>query len=165
MQSVYNLNTAETDYIFNTRKIHTKFCYGTSYIILKVDTNKPDIKNLAAGIIPTGNSQLDDILNAYGFAEVDLEYGYPDFNWLGIITPQKLNLIPVVSKLKTISSFSIVETGAGCFDGNDITITTTNGQANINFSEGGGDCPSGCTYRKTWKFSVSNGIAKYIGYE
>ncbi|MBO9594288.1 MAG: hypothetical protein J7599_15390 [Niabella sp.] len=162
-QAVYDLNTPETKYIFNTRKLHSKHCFSTGSIILKVDTAQPEIKQLAAGKIPTGNPDLDKILLKYQFDSVRLAYGYPQITWLTINTAQRLNTIPIVNELKQVPSILIAEQNGGCIDGDDIAFSKEQGGVKITFSEGGGDCPSGCTFRKYWDFRVKNGIATYLG--
>ncbi len=163
LQTVYELNTPETKYIFNTRKVHARHCFSTSSILLKVDTTQPEIKQLAARKIPTGNRMLDNILSKYQFDSVRLVYGYPQFNWLTINTTQSLNTIPIVDELKQLPFILTAERNGGCIDGDDIVLAREQDAVKIIFSEGGGDCPAGCTFRKYWDFRVKNGVAVYLG--
>lgn len=162
-QAVYDLNTPETQYIFNTRKIHSRHCFSAGSILLKVDTAQPEIKQLAAGKIPTGNPVLDNILLKYQFDSVRLAYGYPQFNWLSINTSKLLNTLPILNELKQIPSILIAEQNGGCLDGDNIVLLKEQEAIKITFSEGGGDCPAGCTFRKYWDFRVKNGTATYLG--
>lgn len=163
LQAVHSLNTEETKYIFENRKIHALQCIGTHSIALEVDTEQSGIKQLAKGIIPTCNAPLDTILIKYGFNSVHLSYGYPNFNWLSINTLKTLNLYPVIEDLKKISFIMFAENNGGCFDGDNIKLIQENNSVKIVFSQGDGDCPAGCIIRKYWEYRIKNGIATYLG--
>ena len=163
IQAVYNLDIPETDTIFNQNNIHTYLCYSFNALSLKVDTEIDEINNLAEGIIPTGNSNLDNILSNYNFNSVEPAFSYPSFPWLTINFNGEFNMIPINNELATIHSIILTEMSSICFgDGNNITLTRNNNNATIIFSIGSGDCPAGCIYHKYWKFEVVNNTATFI---
>ena len=158
-QAVYNLKSPESDTIFKVYKIHTLFCYSLNSIVLKVNTDAPEINNLSMGIIPTGDQQLDDLLITYKFDSVRLSYSYPSFPWLSVNTEESYNLIPIINAFEKLPSVLIAENNGGCFDGNNIEIINEGEKTTLDFSIGFGDCPAGCIYRKHWKFIIENQIA------
>jgi hypothetical protein len=100
----------------------------------------------------------------YQFDSVQTFVSYPSFNWLTIYSKNEYNLIPIVNKFSLISSIidKDWEKGYCVGDGNTITMTRSKNSAQVIFSIGDGDCPSGCMYHKYWEFQVSNNKAKFI---
>ena len=164
IQTVYSINSPESEIVFKTYKIHARLCYTLNSIYLKVQTDRPEIINLSKGNIPTGNQQLDNLLMTYQFDSVQTFVSYPGFNWLTIYSRNEYNLIPIVNKFSLISSIIDTDWEKGyCIgDGNTITMIRSKNSAQVIFSIGDGDCPSGCIYHKYWEFQVSNNKAKFI---
>lgn len=165
IQTVYDIDSPVTDTIFNFYKIHTRFCFSYNSIYLMVQTDQPEIINLSHGIIPTGNEQLDELLEMYKFDSVRTSYGYPDFPWLTIFSKNEYNLIPIVPKFDKIPSIILTDWERGyCIgEGNTIALQRFQDYAEIIFSIGFGDCPAGCIYHKYWEFHVAESKAIYIG--
>ena len=161
---IHSLNTPQTDSVFYVNRIHALYCVGTSGVSLKVNTTDHAIINLADGIIPTGNPQLDEILATWHFDSVRTSYSYPKFPWLTVITKNVYNLIPVVNAFKQVPLFTNAEASGGCFDGDDISLEYKENKVIVTFSIGYGDCPAGCIGHNYWRFSISDGIAEFIGY-
>ncbi len=164
IQLIYDLNSPETNTIFNTYKIHARLCISFNSIYLKVKTDQPEIINLAKGIIPTGNIQLDALLTNYGFDSVRTFYNYPAFPWLTIYSANDYNLIPVADKFSKNSSIMLTdfENGPCIGDGNTISLIRSQNSAKVTFSIGDGDCPAGCIYHKYWEFLVENNKAAFV---
>jgi len=164
IQSVYDLDSQESRTVFETYKIHARLSISFNSFYLNVRTDKPEIINLAKGVIPTGNISLDNLLLTYKFDSVKPFYGYPEFNWLTIFTKNEYNLIPIVNMFSRLPSVlnTDMEKGSGIGDGNTIRLNRMADNAEIVFSIGKGDCPAGCTYHKYWVFNVSNNKSKFI---
>lgn len=164
IQAVYDSNTPQRDTVFNIHQIHKLHCYGLSSMYFKVDTGRTEIKNLAANVIPTGESSLDNLLTTYGFDTVRTSLSYPQFPWLTVYTDEAYNMIPLQKEFNDIGSIEIAdfEKGCGNWDPNSVTLSRNEQSATITFSLGWGDCPSGCMNRKYWEFEVSNGKAEFI---
>jgi hypothetical protein len=164
IQSIYSINSPETNIIFNNFKIHTRLSISFNSFYIKVQTNQPEIVNLANSKIPTGNQKLDNLISTFGFDSVKTFYGYPDFPWMTLYSRNEYNLIPIVNMFSKIPSIILtdMEKGAGIGDGNTITMTRFKNLARVIFSIGDGDCPSGCIYHKYWEFQVSDNKAKFI---
>lgn len=163
IQAVYNSESPWRDTVFDVYNIHAFYCYSLNSMYLQVDTSLPEIQNLSNNIIPTGEANLDAILNNYNFDSVKTFYSYPDFNWLSIFTKDEYNLLAVENEFENLQSISIAEVGGGCVgDGNQITIERNESSAIIVFSIGWGDCPAGCIHHRYWEFKVENGQAEFI---
>ncbi len=161
-QAVRNLQIPETDTVFNFYNIHALKCNGTKSIVMHVNTEAPEIIRLANGEIPTGNEQLDYLLETYKFDSVHTSYSYPKFAWLSVNTDNTYNLLPIIKEFEKIPSIVLAENNGGCFDGNNIKLERGNNKTTIDFSIGRGDCPAGCIYRKHWVFEVQYGLARLV---
>ena len=163
IQTVYNSDAPERDTVFELYQIHGFYCYSFHSISLKVQTELPEIQNLANGIIPTGETELDNLLATYDFDSVKTFYGYPGFPWLTIYTKVEYYMIPIEKSFNDLPSVVIAEFNKGCVgDGNTITIERTNSSATVTFSIGQGDCPAGCIYHKYWEFRVEGATATFV---
>lgn len=163
IQAVYDSDYPERDTVFDIYQIHGYYCYSFNSMSLKVQTENPGIVNLSNGIIPTGDTELDDILTTYHYDSVRTYYSYPNFPWLTIYTKDEYNMIPLEETFENIGSVLIAEFNKGCIgDGNTITLIRGNSTATITFSIGSGDCPAGCIYHKYWEFKVTNGVTEFI---
>lgn len=163
IKAVYELDVPQRDTVFLVHNIHARYCNMTNVLGVNVQTDAPEIQNLAAGVIPTGNEQLDGILEAYAFDSVDVYYGYPDFSWLSLYTSEAYNMIPVAEEFATVNSILQATMYGGCIgDGNTITLERNNDFATLTFSIGWGDCPAGCINHRYWEFRVTNGSAEFI---
>ncbi len=162
IQAVYSSESPERDTVFDVYMIHGYYCYSFNSIGLEVNTELPEIENLSNGIIPTGNTALDDLLSYYQFDSVNTSTYYPDFSWLTIYTANEYNLIPIEKKFKALPAILDSYFNKACIgDGNTITLTRTEGSATITFSIGLGDCPSGCIFHRYWEFRVMEGKAVF----
>ncbi len=163
IQAVYNSNSTYRNEVFDNYSIHTRYCYSLSSIRLKVQTNSLEIINMVDGVIPTGNAQLDNILQAYEFDSVRTAYSYPDVPRLNIYTSKEFNMIPIEKEFNSVPAIVLAESNNGCIgDGYNITLKRNSEYAIITFSIGSGDCPAGCIYHKYWEFKVVHDYAEFI---
>ena len=161
-QLIYDLKIPERDTVFHYYSINALKCHSLNSIVMKVNPDASEIKNLVKGNIPTGNIKLDNILTSYSFNSVETSYGYPKFPWLSVNTDNFYNLKPIIEAFKKLPCVTIAENNGGCFDGNNIMLERNNNQATVSFSIGRGDCPAGCTYRRTWIFRIINNKATFL---
>lgn len=160
IQTVYDLNSTESNLIFNEYKIRPAICINLNYLWLEVNKDSPWIGNLCQGIIPTGNQKLDSLLTVYEYKSVK---SYTFSKYVIINFNKDYNLIPVASEFLSVPSIldNFWDSCGG--DGNDIKIKRSMKSANIVFSIGTGDCPAGCLYHKYWEFEVADSKATFIG--
>ncbi len=161
-QMVYKLNLPECDTVFSYFNIHALKCIGTKSIVMQVNAEAPEIIKLVNSDFPTGNKQLDYLIETYQFDSVRTSYNYPNFSWLSVNTGNVYNLLPLMHEFEKIPSILIAENNGGCFDGNNIILERNRDDITIDFSVGSGDCPSGCIYRKHWIFEIRNGKARLL---
>ena len=164
IQAVYNSNSPERDTVFEVYEIHTQYCFNLNSITIEGKTYLPEIQNLAKGIIPTGNAELDAILTTYHFDSVEkLHKDYPKYPWLILYSSQDYNLIPIEKALRSLPSIVTADFEKNCNGGGEyIRLDRNSDFTTITFSIGRGDCPSGCTYRKFWEFKVVGDTAYFI---
>jgi len=153
IQSVYAMHTPRTDSIFNTDKIHAHKIYLLNSVIIKVDVNSPEIKNLVSGK-PTGNADFDALLAKYHFT-YDGRYP-PDANlpFMGLYSDTWYNMKGMVPLFLKYPFIQGAQANGTVGDGNNITYRTSRTSRILDFSIGFGDCPAGCGGRITWEFSV-----------
>lgn len=155
IQSTYDLNSHNSDSIFNTYNIHVFPMLSMRNISLEVNPESDEIINLIAGE-PTGNPVLDDLLSTYSFNEVTTSFFYPDFTWITISSEESWNLIPICEELEKFDFIHIAEQGGGAVGGgNDLNIEINGNDILLDFSIGWGDCPSGCIYEKHWIYKTT----------
>ena len=129
------------------------------YMILKVAPEFPEIVNLSNGIIPTGDTDLDNILTTYHFDSVR---SYNSLT-LEIWSHVEYNLIPIEKELRELPQIVKAETNQECWGRiNEIRLTRNNDYATITFSQGFGDCPAGCFFHRHWEFRVTHGVAEFV---
>lgn len=163
IKAVYELDVPERDTVFSVYGIHTRYCNMTNALGLNVQTDAPEIQSLAAGVIPTGNSDLDSILATYAFDSVYALYSYPEFPWISLYTSESYNMIPVAEELATVNSILQTDLYLGCVgDGNTIAMERNEDFATLTFSIGWGDCPAGCIHHRYWEFRVIDGQAEFV---
>jgi hypothetical protein len=155
IQSVYALNSPQTDTVFNVYKIHAFKLYVLNSIILQVNLNAPEIKNLAIGQ-PTGNSSFDTLMAKYGFTYNNNTL-YPSTSQLpffAINSNTWYNIQALVPLFKQYSFILGAQSNGTAGDGNNITYQINGTNRILDFSLGFGDCPAGCGGRQIWEFSV-----------
>jgi hypothetical protein len=155
IQSVYALNSPQTDTVFNVYKIHTFKLYVLNSIILQVNVNAPEIKNLVIGQ-QTGNSSFDALMAKYGFTYNTYTL-YPATQqqpFFALNSNTWYNMQALVPLFKQYSFILGAQSNGTAGDGNNITYQINGTNRILDFSIGFGDCPAGCLGRQTWEFSV-----------
>lgn len=153
IQSVYALQTTQTDTIFNIVRIHTFKHYILNSIVLKINLNAPEIQNLISQQ-PTGNAAFDALLAKYSFTYDSTSPPSPTLPYLTIKSNNWYNTQALIPYFKQFSFIPSAQSDGSVGDGNDITYTLNGNTRTLNFSIGFGDCPAGCGGRKTWQFNV-----------
>ncbi|HEY8781268.1 MAG TPA: hypothetical protein VIM16_06620 [Mucilaginibacter sp.] len=153
IQSVYALHSAQTDSIFNIYQIHAFRRYLLNSVILQVDINAPEIKNLTKGN-PSGNVLFDDFLAKYGFSYNTAFPPGATLPFINFTTNTWYNLQAILPVFKSFPFILGAQADGSAGDGNNITYRLNGNQRIIDFSFGYGDCPAGCIGRSTWEFNV-----------
>jgi hypothetical protein len=157
-QIVYNLNSQESNTVFNTLKIHVFCGYSFNSLDLRVDPSLPDIKNLINKRFPIGNQSLDNLFNTYGLDSLNKGPSYPGFTWLTLYTKKEFNMIPIADKFNENPSINLASIVSRCGgDGPTISLKRSSGSSILTFIYAWGDCPSGCGNAKYWEFRILDG--------
>jgi hypothetical protein len=161
IQAVYDLTTPERDSVFNVHNIKAFPVVSLKFMNLKVNTAAPEIQAWIAGS-PTGNSSFDAFIAQYNLGRPQPFYSYPIFNWLSDSTTTPHNMIEIARQISAFPFIYIAEPDGYAGDGNRISIQRGSGYADLDFSAGWGDCPSGCIYRRHWVFRITNCSATFL---
>jgi hypothetical protein len=112
---------------------------------------------LADGIIPCGQPEIDSLMQKYRFdfdsyEELDLSRMY---YLIKIKSSINYNYLPLKAAFEKISDVEFLEPALGRIgDGNTVTGAIYPDYVLLNYSTGWGDCPAGCTARRFWHFKV-----------
>jgi hypothetical protein len=147
---VFNLGTQlEADSVFSHHCIHEHYASANT-IYVAVDTSFAWTQAWQNLQINTSNVALNNFINAYGFSVL-----YFNLNSGVLQTNQSLNLKAFRDSLETFAGVGYTWDDNAAGDGNRIKYNIVNGNQQLNFTLGWGDCPAGCTSFKTWKYTVA----------
>jgi hypothetical protein len=168
ISAVYNQNTYLTDSIFYHYSIHIYPYYFLEYqdipytqIVLHMDTTLEWVKTYIQDSVISGNYKFDSITSLYNLRLKQVWY-LKSAIYVFIESPVIMNLQALVDSFESIEGIEYAEPyNILVGDGDDIQITFNHDTANIVFSVGWGDCPSGCIDRHYWQFSVFNCTSEF----
>lgn len=155
--AVYNATSLPArDTVVTMLNIHTFPAVRINAIAVTADSSLNWMQQLKNGNIPTGNNTLDSLLTTY-FMTID-RYD----NWYGIMpthtvyfkSDSNYNIPPLTSVFETVSGVSYADQVNTAGDGNDIVALIHADYVELNYIAGWGDCESGCTLERVWKFKV-----------
>ena len=155
IQSVYALTSPERDSVFVRYQIHAFKYELLNSLILGVDINAPQIKNLVSGK-PTGDAAFDGLVDQYHFV---YNSALPPTDVLPYLTLNSTTWYNMKALVPLFSSFSFIKNvtvNGLAGDGNNITYQTQGTNRILDFSHGYNDCPAGCGNRTHWVFQVDD---------
>jgi hypothetical protein len=163
LSAVYDLHSALTDSIFNTKSIHIyPYPYELPYtqMVIQTDASFDWVNNFIQDSLISGNAKFDSITSLYGLKLRSGNYTSTD-TFLHIGSSTILNFNALVGAFESIAGISSAYPDYSFGgDGNNIEATFSNDTTHIVFSRGWGDCPSGCISHHYWEFSVVNCVPK-----
>jgi hypothetical protein len=130
---------------------------GMRWINIEADSNVQWIQELLDYNTSTGNTAIDNLITAYG--------GLVTFAWnpswssiavAHIELNDYYNLPQIVDSysLDTLTGLESINLISGGFDSDDLYYDVLNGYRQLSYVHKWGDCPSGCTYSRTYTFNV-----------
>ena len=137
-------------------EIHAFPDYNLSNLIIAVKTSAPWINNWRGGNIATGESALDTLIHQYDPASIkDNLFESAGNAWYTVQFGGPLNMTKLAEKFQGISpNVAFVQVNGYGGDGNRIVLAQSGANKVYTFSQGWGDCPSGCIHRHSWEFTV-----------
>jgi hypothetical protein len=165
--AVYNATTLPArDTVVSIFDIHTFPEPILNGFNIAADSTLPWMQQLKLGNIPTGNAAIDNVIATYNLSvQSYLTFGnsYP---WQNVvfISDNNYNFLPLTADLATIPGVYESEPNFAFGDGNNISDSIYSDHVELIFSLGWGDCPSGCTARRFWKFNIYYDCSvEYVG--
>jgi hypothetical protein len=140
---------------------------GMRWINIEADSNAGWMQELLAYNTSTGNSALDDMIATY---EGQVSFAWNP-SWTSIAVAHielndyyNLQQIIETYSLDTLSGLENINLISGGLDSDDLYFDVFNGYRQLNYVHKWGDCPSGCTYSRTYTFNVYPDCAvEYVG--
>ncbi|MBW6491630.1 MAG: T9SS type A sorting domain-containing protein [Lentimicrobium sp.] len=155
--AVYNAGTIpESDTITRIYPIHTFPDYDLDVINIAANPNLAWMLQLKNRIIPTGHPEIDSLIATYQLT-FRFYYDYPDhiqYDIASLRSPTNLNIAALAELFEEIPDVDYAEENRYMGDGMNIYESIASDHIQLVYYYGWGDCPSGCTYRRYYKFKV-----------
>ncbi len=155
--AVYNSTSLPArDTVISTFDIHSFPYPSMNSLIVAADSTFPWMQQLKMGIIPTGNSQVDDIITDYNLNLGSYSNFGNSFYYHVVVfsSNDNYNISALGSTFSVIPGVYFTENNGFSIDGNEIEDSVYNDHVELIYSYAWGDCYSGCMYRRYWKFNV-----------
>ena len=148
----HNYNLIDT--IFNILNIHAETYPNTTDIAMEVYMTSW-ATNLYHDSIFSGNDTLDNLVSQNSLYYSNIYKFVGNQYIFDILSSYPVNMYPIENTISTMAYIINVSDGTLFFaNASDITLVDSGYVRHYTFVYGWGDCPSGCTYNYTWKFSV-----------
>lgn len=135
-------------------------------VYIYADTNANWVKNLNAGIHPSGMKKLDSLIQKHNFSIIPEGYS-PSSNAYSfkLLSQINLNVIFLGSLINNWDDIVYAFPDGAYGEGGTIEISLSNHFALLTYSYGWTDCILGCWYRRYWQFRVnlSDCSVQYLG--
>lgn len=155
--AVYNAQSIpESDTVTRISPIHTFPDYDLDVINIAANPNLAWMLQLKNGIIPTGHQEIDSLIATYQLTFRHY-YDYPDhmqYDLASLRSPTNLNIAVLAALFEEIPDVDHAIENTYIGDGSDIYESIFSDHIQLIYYHGWGDCPSGCTFRRYWKFKV-----------
>jgi hypothetical protein len=153
--AVYNSVSQARDSVIDVFDIHKFPSIALSSFIVTADSTLPWVQQLSAGVVPTGDAIVDQLLSNYEVESQDV-LSWTTFNNKSIVfqTGTNWNIQAVSATFAALPGVLFAEPNWGCCDGSTIKDSVFTDHVQLIYSRGWGDCPAGCTERRFWEFNV-----------
>lgn len=155
--AVYNATTLPArDTVIEMFNIHSFPVPQVKKVLVSADPGLAWMQQLQNNIIPTGNSSVDSLmekyyLNMYSYHTWSNLFSYHSVE---LLSDSNFNISMLAHRFEAISGVQFASPVNAIGDGNNITDSVYSNFVELVFSLGWGDCPSGCTERRYWKFHI-----------
>ena len=144
--------------------LHAKMEYDLRSMQFIPNPSQQWVQNFRDSIFPTGYTTFDSVMNKYHFYRGN----YSLFGTFAMATI-KADSNSNIKALADIFNTTVTQTqGSGpngyVGDGSDITDVINPAYTELTYKYGWGDCPSGCIYKRYWRFRIYNNCeVEYLG--
>ena len=153
LAAVKSSASLQRDSVIDRYQIHAVRTDEMREIYVKGDSTVTWFQNLYTGNLVTGNVTFDSL---HLYCQFSYLHSTNSFG-AGVVlrTGMPVNPAPLCKTLDQIYEVHNAEPNIFVTDGNRITLNAWNSSyIELIYSHGWGDCPSGCTGRRYWKFRV-----------
>jgi len=156
---VYNATSlAERDSVVSLYDIHAVRAVPDVVlheVIVAVDTSKTWVHAWREGQRLTGNSEIDGLMQQFDLQLDTYMQSLGASAFVVLCAPDPLNIKALATRFEAIDGVVYAEPNGWIGWGNDIVTHDFHlDRVILDYSFGWGDCPSGCIYRRYWRFQV-----------
>lgn len=154
---VANSTYAEAKEVIYEKSINARPSFRLNEVLVFPDTTEAVelIKSWQKNEPLTGNSEVDALINEYGFSiDSFSELRSMPYAMVTMETDTLINVLPVAKKFEPING--ITNAGANFImgDGSTIQAEIKEDHLLLQFVYKWGDCPAGCINSSSWKFNI-----------
>ncbi len=157
LSAIYNTAAVlQADSVYNKYCIHA-FPNGfikTSFTV-DLDTTYPWTHAWMAGTTTTGNTSIDNLMSHYGFS-VTGHYSIGGVNLAYLHTTMPINTKRFMDSLSRFAGVYSWHDASTVGDAPKRAWFSRDSVSHYSFRIGWGDCLAGCTFSKTWYYTVNN---------
>lgn len=154
--AVYNAtDLAARDSVIEMFNIHTWHTPTVDILELNADGDLAWMNDLQNGIFPTGNSEVNSLLETYELEVLEYyDYVTLENHTVMFYSADNYNIEALGELFEEIEG--VVSAGGTWFagDGGDIQAMINEDHVELIYEHAWGDCPAGCIYSHFWKFRV-----------
>ncbi len=161
---IYNSDSDAANEVTNEYKIHDHNVGVSRRLFLTFDDNQPFANDWEKGGKFTGIEEIDNLIEKYELYYFEY-HSWESFDWDGATFRSKnpLNHFALAKLFGNLKYFNNASPGGNIIDGDDIEFQLKGSYIKFTFSDGFGDCMSGCIGRYYWTFNVySDGRVEFV---
>jgi hypothetical protein len=162
---VYNATVLPArDTVVDVYNIHTFPSPTTRSLMLELFGSEEWVQRLARREIPTGEPTVDSLIVRYSLSVGSVYTLYDGDVLVTLGPPEPLNVQALALLFRGIKGVRFSEPNGFLGDGNNIGGSMSGSRVLLDYSVGSGDCPSGCTARRSYHFAIhADGTVEYLG--
>jgi hypothetical protein len=162
---VYNATALPArDTVVDVYGIHTFGNPVTRSLLLWLLGSEDWVQRLARREVPTGEPSIDTLLARYSLSLGTAHVLHDGDILVTFAPPEPLNIEALAAPFRGISGVRFAQPNNMIGDGNDIDGSIEGSRVLLDYSVGYGDCPAGCTARRSYRFSVhDDGTVQFLG--
>jgi hypothetical protein len=163
--SVYNAAALPArDTVVDVYGIHTFGNPVTRSLLLWLLGSEDWVQRLARREVPTGEPSIDTLLARHSLSLATVHVLHDGDVLVTLAPPGPLNIEALAAPFRGVSGVRFAQPNNMIGDGNDIDGSIEASRVLLDYSVGYGDCPAGCTARRSYRFAVhDDGTVQFLG--